>query len=335
MRRSLHYSNPTITSPFRVRARSLTRVLLDYLRLRSGYISQWSSRGRLGRNLPSGGRNLTGSVMIVIGLGTGRSGTASLAKLLNAQRDALCFHEMNPSCVRFSGTPRPILNTIDEYQAIVDGGDPSMLTVDLGRPVAAKAYDRLCKMHRVRLIGDIAFYYLSYVEAIAARNPNVRFLCLRRDIDETVASWINKSRISRWPSKHLADRIGALITRAPFHKSRNFWMEHDGSHWQHDPVWDKCFPKFEAASMPEAIRKYCEFYYAEAEQLARKLQPVFRFVDTPSMVNGDYQSEILSFLGVPVGEHVFTDAHIHQSRTGHSPKARRVLAGSRESADRH
>ena len=61
--------------------------------------------------------------MIVIGLGTGRSGTASLAKLLSAQHDAFCFHEMNPSCVRFSGTPRPILNVIDEYQAILDGGD--------------------------------------------------------------------------------------------------------------------------------------------------------------------------------------------------------------------
>lgn len=260
--------------------------------------------------------------MIVIGLGTGRSGTASLAKLLNAQRDALCFHEMNPSCVRFSGTPRPILNSIDEYQAILDGGDPSMLTVDLGRPVVARAYDELCKMPRVRLIGDIAFYYLSYVEAIAARNPNVRFLCLRRDIDQTVASWMNKSSIPRWRSKRLADRIGAWITRAPFHESRNFWMEHDGSRWQPDPVWDKCFPKFDAASKPEAIRKYCEFYYAEAERLAPRLESVFRFVDTEGMKGRDYQAGILSFVGVPAEEHVFTDAHIHQSRPGKPTRLR-------------
>ena len=88
---------------------------------------------------------------------------------------------MNPSCVRFHGTPRPILNTIDEFQAIIEGGDPSLLTVDLGRGVAARAYDRLRGMPRLRLLGDIAFYYLTYVEQILARNPRVRFVCLQRD----------------------------------------------------------------------------------------------------------------------------------------------------------
>src|SRR6476620_12404549 len=150
--------------------------------------------------------------MIVIGLGSGRSGTASLAKLLSAQPDALCFHEMNPSCVRFAGTTRPILNTIDEFQTIVDGGDPSALTVDLARPVTADAYDQLCRMDRVRTIGDIAFYYLSYVEAIAAHNANVRFVCLKRDKDETVESWMKKTSIHRWPSKKVADQLAAWIT---------------------------------------------------------------------------------------------------------------------------
>jgi hypothetical protein len=252
--------------------------------------------------------------VIVIGLGTGRSGTASLAKLLNAQKDALCFHEMNPSCVRFFGTPRPILNAIDEYQTIVDGGDPSLLTVDLGRPVAAKAYDQLCKMNRVRLIGDIAFYYLSYVEAIAERNPNVRFLCLRRDIDETIASWMNKSCIPRWRSKYLADKFGAWITREPFYESRNFWMNHDGTRWKPYPVWDKCFPKFEAKTKPEAIRMYCEYYYEEASRLAEKLDEVFRYVEVDQMSSPGYQAGILDFVGVSPENQMFTEAHIHQSR---------------------
>lgn len=251
--------------------------------------------------------------MIVIGLGTGRSGTASLAKLLNAQLDALCFHEMNPSSIRFNGTPRPFLNAVDEYQTILNGGDPSMLTVDLSRSVVARAYDELCKMNRVRLIGDIAFYYLTYVEMIAARNPNVRFLCLRRDIDATVASWMNKSSIPRWRSKYLADRIGAFITRSPFHESRNFWMVHNGVNWEPDPVWDKCFPKFEAKTKPEAIRKYCEYYYDEANKIAPNLKGIFRFVDAEYMNDPDYQKGILEFVGVPSDEYVFTDAHIHKS----------------------
>ncbi|MGH6875839.1 MAG: sulfotransferase [Rhizomicrobium sp.] len=252
--------------------------------------------------------------MIIIGLGTGRSGTASLAKLLNAQRDAHCFHEMNPSCVRFSGTLRPILNAIDEFQSILDGGDPSMITVDLSRAVAARAYDDLRGRSGLRLIGDIAFYYLSYVPAIAAYNPNVRFLCMRRDIDRTIQSWMDKTRVVRWPSRYIADRLSCLITRQPFYESGNYWMVHDGSTWEPDPVWDKCFPKFEANSKMEAIRKYCEFYYKEAEILAAAFPATFRLVETDRLSEPTYQTGILEFLEIAREDHIRTSAHINQTR---------------------
>lgn len=253
--------------------------------------------------------------MILIGLGTGRSGTASLAKLLNAQTDSLCFHEMNPSCVKFFGTPRPILNSIDEYQAIVDGGDPSMLTVDLGRGMAAKAYDELCKMKRVGMIGDIAFYYLSYVEAIAARNPNVRFVCLKRDKSATVRSWLRKSEVERWRSKRIADRIGSLITRETYHESKNFWMEHDGSKWQKDPIWDKCFPKFPGPTKQQAIEQYWDYYYEESERLAAKFPGIFRIVTSEDINIKTHQMELLEFCGIAQSDMVFTDAHIHRLAT--------------------
>jgi hypothetical protein len=252
--------------------------------------------------------------MIVIGIGSGRSGTASLAKLLNAQKDAVCFHEMNPSCVRFSGTPRPILNGIDEFQAILNGGDPKMLTVDFGRAVAAKAYDQLCRMRRVRLIGDIAFYYLTYVEQIIERNPNVRFICLKRDRTETVESWLNKSLIPRWRSKRIADRVAALITRQPYYESHNHWMEHDGTVWQHDPIWDKCFPKFPGPTKRQAIEQYWDYYYEQAEKLAARHPRAIRIVRTETLNDPDVQRELLAYCGVPASDMVFTDAHIHKLR---------------------
>jgi hypothetical protein len=252
--------------------------------------------------------------MIVIGLGSGRSGTASLAKLLNAQRDALCFHEMNPSCVRFHGTPRPILNTIDEFQTIVDGGDPSMLTVDLSRPVAAEAYDALCRMERVRLVGDIAFYYLSYVELIARHNPNVRFVCLKRDRQATIESWLRKSTIGRWPSKRLADRLASLITRTPYHTAHNPWMQHDGLDWAVDDVWDKCFPKFPGPTRTEAIAQYYDYYYAETDRLAALLPERFRLVHTDELSAPTMQRALLAFCGVAPERQLEVDAHVHRSR---------------------
>lgn len=251
--------------------------------------------------------------MIIIGLGSGRSGTASLAKLLNRQRDALCFHEMNPSCVRFSGTPRPILNAIDEFEAIIHGGDPSMLTVDLSRKVSAEAYDRLCQMQRVRLIGDVAFYYLTYVEAIAARADSVRFVCLRRDKEATVQSWMRKSEIGRWRSKRLADRLASLITREPYHVSHNPWMEHDGRTWRVDAVWDKCFPKFPGPTKPDAIRQYWDYYYEQAGMLAVKLRGRFRIVHTDHLSERASQAELLSFCGIPLSDQIYFEAHTHRS----------------------
>lgn len=253
--------------------------------------------------------------MIIIGLGTGRSGTASLAKLINSQRDALCFHEMNPSCARFNGAPQPILRTVDEFQAIVDGGDASMLTVDLSRRVAAEAYDQLRNMNRVRLIGDIAFYYLTYVEQIAARNPHVRFICLRREREATIRSWLAKSTIERWPSKRIADRLAAWIMRAPYHQAKNFWMEHDGSRWAPDEVWDKCFPKFPGPTREAAIGQYWDYYNEEAEKLAQSLPEVFRIVETEDINTPDGQRAVLDFCGVPPDEQAPVDAHIHKIAT--------------------
>ncbi len=251
--------------------------------------------------------------MIIIGLGTGRSGTNSLASLLDAQRDSVCFHEMLPHPVRFGGTPRPILNMVDEFQAILGGGDPSLLTAGLSNRHTAATYDRLCAMQNVRMIGDVALYYLPYVETIATYNHDVRFICTRRDIEETVRSYMEKTRVAAWRSKFLADYVHSLILREPFRPTRNHWMDHDGTRWREDFLWDKCYPKFEAKSRQEAITKYCEYYYAEAEKLAAKLGERFRFVDMSDLNDRSRQAQILDFAGIPPAEQKFPDVHENRS----------------------
>jgi len=250
--------------------------------------------------------------MIVIGLGSGRCGTASLAKLLNAQHGAAVFHEMSPSNVRFSGTPRPILNAIEEFQAILDGGDPSMLTVDLSRDVSVRRYEQISGMQSFSMIGDIAFYYLTYVDMIASRFPNVRFICLKREKKATVRSWMQKSSLGYWRSKYIGERISAALTREPFTDSRNFWMLHDGTKWRLDPVWDKCFPKFPGPTKKEAIEQYWDYYYKEAEVLAARHPDVFRIVASDDVDDRQCQVRLLEFCGVDRGQHVYTDARIHR-----------------------
>lgn len=251
---------------------------------------------------------------IVIGLGSGRSGTASLTSLIDRQPGGICFHEMNPSCAVFAGNPQPHMNALSEFRAILRGGDRARLTVDYSRPASVASYQRLQEMPRVSLIGDIAYYYLNYVSQMLAVDPDCVFVCIRRDREQTVASWIKKSAIDRWPSLWLADRIKSLLTRTPFHTSYNFWQEHDGRLWRHHPVWDSTFPKFEAASKEDAIRMYWDYYYLEADRLQGLYPENFRVFDVSDLSNPSGQENILAFIGIPPEAMVTGDkVHLHAS----------------------
>lgn len=256
-------------------------------------------------------RRMTGK--IIIGLGSGRSGTASLANLLDRQENSLCFHELNPSCVAHDETPRPILNTIEEFDTIVRGGDTSRLSVDLSRPPSVQQYSRLCDMPSVDIIGDVAHYYLQYVDAISALNTTTSFVCLRRDREETVQSWMKKTEIKRWRSRKISDRLTSLITRAPYYTSTHHWAEHDGSTYKQDPVWDKCFPNFVAASKEDAIRQYWDYYYKTAESLQEKYPNTFRIFEVATLNNSQGRREILEFCGIGNNARVEEDSWIHKS----------------------
>jgi len=252
---------------------------------------------------------------IVIGLGSGRSGTASLTALIDQQRGGVCFHEMNPSSAVFSGNPQPHLNVVSEFQSILHGGNKKRLTIDYSRPSSVKTYATLQAVPEVNLLGDIAYYYLNYVDDMLAVAPYLRFVCIKRDREATVQSWLRKSAIDRWPSLWWADRIKSVLTRTPFHTQYNYWQEHDGSLWKHDPVWDSCFPKFEAPSKIEAIRMYWDYYYLEAERLQRAHPDNFRLFDVADLSTTAGQQSILSFIGIAEAHSVTgEEVHLHKSQ---------------------
>lgn len=251
---------------------------------------------------------------IVIGLGSGRSGTASLASLIGRQRGAVCFHEMNPSCAIFSGNPQPHVNAVREFQQLLAGGDRSRLTIDYSRPSSVETYMNLQAQTPLTLMGDIAYYYLSYVEELFDIAPECVAICMKRDRESTVASWMKKSSIQRWPSLWLADKLKAWLTRTPFYTEYNYWQEHDGSRWKKDPVWDSCFPKFAATSRREAIGMYWDYYYLEADRLRQEYPERFRVVDIRELGTPEGQKRVLSFLGIAEDQMVIGGkVHLHQS----------------------
>jgi hypothetical protein len=224
---------------------------------------------------------------------------------------------MNPSCAVFSGNPQPHLNAVCEFRNLLAGGDKARLAIDYSRPSSVNTYARLQSMGEVKLIGDIAYYYLNYIEDLFERFPECVAVCMKRDRESTVSSWMKKSAIKRWPSLWLADRVKSWLTRTPFYTEYNHWQAHDGSQWQKDPVWDSCFPKFEASSKKEAIGMYWDYYYLEADRLQRKYPDRFRVFEVRDLSDPEGQQRILSLLGIPQDRMIFgEDVHLHQSDGG-------------------
>ena len=115
---------------------------------------------------------------ILLGIGTGRCGLASLAKVLHQQTDVLCSHDEPPRLPWKHGD---------------------------GRRVMRERFARFRRSGEARLLGDCASFYLPYVEDAIAEEPEIRIVCLRRPREEVVADfghWVD--RTMPLPTNHWA-----------------------------------------------------------------------------------------------------------------------------------
>lgn len=196
---------------------------------------------------------------IVIGLGTGRCGTLSLTDLLNSQRTAHVTHE---------GTPLGQTGqTWKKYAWMHLPWEPCANKF--------KAVAQVIESYPGKLVGDVGFYYLPYVEMLIDRFPNVRFICLKRDRPQTVRSYMAKSRLkNRWSTEP---------HRGPY---------------PHRDGWDKCYPKY---NLPKkrALNHYWDDYYRTAKALRKKYPGRFRIWRVDSALNMlAGQIDVLQFAGV-------------------------------------
>ncbi|MFT7473665.1 MAG: hypothetical protein ACI81L_000580 [Verrucomicrobiales bacterium] len=122
--------------------------------------------------------------------------------------------------------------------------------------------------------GDVAYYYLPYVRTLASENHDIRFLCLERDFEEVVSSMMAKT------------------------EGRNHWVDHDGSHWANDPVWDPTMPTYSSMEKEIAVRRYVREYYQMARRLEHDLTN-FRIFPTAALNGVSSQLELLEFCGFP------------------------------------
>jgi len=193
----------------------------------------------------------------IIGLGTGRCGTSSLSCLLSAQSHIIVPHEYK--------SPLPW-------------------------KVSTKQIEERLKDLRF-LNGDIGYYYLSYIKMIMKKFPQTKFVCLQRDRQKTINSFL------KWTI------------------NRNHWINHDGTKWNKDPKWDPTFPKFECADKNKVLGKYYDHYYSEAHKVELKYPSSFKVFPTDYLNTTKGVKQVLSFCQIR-GDHVnlITNVRANQSQ---------------------
>lgn len=183
----------------------------------------------------------------IFGLGTGRCGSCSLSALLNAQYGSYITHERG------------------RLPWKVD-------LVKLGR------FINQIEKRQENFVGDIGFWYLQYVEYIIQEIPEAIFVCLKRDMESTVKSFIEKV------------------------PSSNHWTDPNSKYWKKEndvfnETWSPCFPKY-FAYKEDALREYWREYYQRAEQLESRIER-FKIFDMNKALNDEeVQTKLLEFVGV-------------------------------------
>lgn len=119
---------------------------------------------------------------IVLGIGSGRCGTFSLARLLGMQPECVSTHE-EPPLLPWRREP--------------------------GERVIRARFARFRRTRRGRLLADSASFYLPYVEDAIRLEPAIRVICLKRPREEVVRSFCRWLDSYAMPTNHWAERPAA------------------------------------------------------------------------------------------------------------------------------
>ncbi len=182
---------------------------------------------------------------LIIGLGTGRCGTVSLCNILNQLPSSFFVHEgfMLP----WYGQPDIAISKLKKFLNDTD-----------------KCY-----------VGDVGFYWLPYVEEVISVFPKTKFICLKRNKQDTINSYLKKT------------------------EGRNHWINHDGKFWRKDYIWDRCFPKYNVKTKEEALSLYWDEYYSKAYKLQLSYPNNFKIFDIEVLNSSEKFFEVLDFLEIP------------------------------------
>lgn len=192
---------------------------------------------------------------MIFGLGTGRCGTWTLSKVFAAQPDVGSLHE---------NVPLPWQRDKGLFaKRILD------LVINIEDPIVA----------------SVSYVWINYIGLIMGTIKDPRCICLKRDQDEVVESFMAHS------------------------PNNNHWTDPESPHWSitKDTHTNLSYqwPKYDLPKR-EAIAAYWKEYYAKADYLANNYPDNFAIFQMQEVLNDwPTQARMLEFAGIPAHKQVF------------------------------
>lgn len=199
-------------------------------------------------------------IQIVLGLGPGQCGLNLLAEILAKQSSSEVTLEERP----LLPWPR---------------SESSLTGPDSLSPIRQRLNRWKFKRHGY-LIGDVASFYLPYVEEVIEACPSIRIVCLERPIEEICAAFCRQ-----------LDQMFSVPT--------DHWSTVPALGWHHDPIWSQIYPKYDSYDRNTGLIRYCTEYYVRARSLQRQFPTHFQIVDTEILTTREGVRQVLSFLNIP------------------------------------
>lgn len=213
---------------------------------------------------------------IVVGMGTGRSGTHSLADLLNGHPDIKATHE---KCG---------LGWVE----------------DLAIPI--KAITTMSNACSEAIVADVGFYWLDYVDSILEVHLGAKFICLKRDKEDVVNSYM---RTGSFAMHHrlMEGAFGRDLYRLCDHVTQEELdnMDKATKDWV-EATWKLAVPYDIIDNTPEGIKNrrewfsyYWEEYNKDAEKWQEKYPDSFVVYDMLIALNTEEgRHKLFNFIGI-------------------------------------
>tara|TARA_B000000475_G_C15936903_1_gene423067 strand:+ start:342 stop:971 length:630 start_codon:yes stop_codon:yes gene_type:complete len=208
--------------------------------------------------------------MIVLGLGVSRKETKKIHNFFNKINHFDLDFEKDVKNISWYNSENIIINRIQKLEN--------------------KLYNNInSSKNNFHVTGDVAFYYLPYLELLINNYPYIKFISTKK----------SKKHIFKDIKSDIRTN-NSLPTRLFLFKKKfkNHWIDHNGKKWEKDYINDKCYPNYDIDDLDKSIQMYIDNYIFQMKKIQKKYPRNLKVIFSDELNSNFAKKKIFNFIGV-------------------------------------